>query len=140
MAYASQHNGALLILDDMITSDIAVNGKRGNLLKKLFYQGRHHKVSIILVSQKLRDIPLGMRINSSASIYAIRPKRKHSFLRTIISRTCQRSMQQLRNTTSYISIKKQAKHTTISPKNYNSYFSVKYLKPFYQVYRNWEYW
>jgi GTPase SAR1 family protein len=65
LAYASQHNGALLILDDMITSSDAVNGKRGNLLKKIFYQGRHHKVSIILVSQKLKDIPLGMRINST---------------------------------------------------------------------------
>ena len=65
LAYASQHIGALLILDDMITSSDAVNGKRGNLLKKIFYQGRHHKVSIILVSQKLKDIPLGMRINST---------------------------------------------------------------------------
>ncbi len=65
MAYASQHSGALLILDDMITSSDAVNGKRGNLLKELFYQGRHHKISIILVSQKLKDIPLGMRINST---------------------------------------------------------------------------
>lgn len=65
MAYASKQGGALLVLDDMITSDIAVNGKRGNLLKKLFYQGRHSKISIILVSQKLRDIPLGMRINST---------------------------------------------------------------------------
>jgi hypothetical protein len=65
MAFASSHNGALLILDDMITSSEAINAKRGNLLKKLFYQGRHHKISIILVSQKLKDIPLGMRINST---------------------------------------------------------------------------
>lgn len=65
LAYASKHNGAMLVLDDMITSSDAVNGKRGNLLKKIFYQGRHHKVSIILVSQKLKDIPLGMRINST---------------------------------------------------------------------------
>jgi hypothetical protein len=49
----------------MINSSDAVNGRRGNLLKKIFYQGRHHKVSIILVSQKLKDIPLGMRINST---------------------------------------------------------------------------
>jgi len=65
MGYASKQNGALIILDDMITSSQAVNRKRGNLLKKIFYQGRHHKVSIILVSQKLKDIPLGMRINST---------------------------------------------------------------------------
>lgn len=65
MAYASQHGGALLVLDDMITSSEAVNGRRGNLLKKLFYQGRHHKISIILVSQKLRDIPPGMRVNAT---------------------------------------------------------------------------
>ncbi len=65
LAYSSKHGGSLLILDDMITSSDAVNGKRGNLLKKIFYQGRHHKVSIILVSQKLKDIPLGMRINST---------------------------------------------------------------------------
>jgi hypothetical protein len=65
LAYSSKHGGSLLILDDMITSADAVNGKRGNLLKKIFYQGRHHKVSIILVSQKLKDIPLGMRINST---------------------------------------------------------------------------
>ena len=65
LAFASKNNGALLVLDDMITSSEAVNGKRGNLLKKIFYQGRHHKVSIILVSQKLKDVPLGMRINST---------------------------------------------------------------------------
>lgn len=65
MAYASKQGGALLVLDDMITSSDAINGKRGNLLKKLFYQGRHHKISIILVSQKLKDIPLGMRINAT---------------------------------------------------------------------------
>jgi hypothetical protein len=47
----------------MITSSKAVNGKRGNLLKKIFYQGRHHKVSIILVRQKLKDVPLGMGIS-----------------------------------------------------------------------------
>ncbi len=65
LAFASKHSGALLVLDDMITSSEAVNGKRGNLLKKIFYQGRHHKVSIILVSQKLKDVPLGMRINAT---------------------------------------------------------------------------
>jgi hypothetical protein len=65
LAYSTKHEGSLLILDDMITSSDAINGKRGNLLKKIFYQGRHHKVSIILVSQKLKDIPLGMRINST---------------------------------------------------------------------------
>jgi hypothetical protein len=62
---AKQPHGALLVLDDMITSSDAISGKRNSLLKKIFYQGRHHKISIILVSQKLRDIPLGMRINSS---------------------------------------------------------------------------
>jgi hypothetical protein len=51
MAFASTHDGALLILDDMITSSEAINAKRGNLLKKLFYQGRHHKISIILVTK-----------------------------------------------------------------------------------------
>jgi hypothetical protein len=65
MAYATAKGGALLILDDMITSSDAINGKRGNLLKKLFYQGRHHKISVVLVSQKLKDIPLGMRINAT---------------------------------------------------------------------------
>ncbi len=65
MAYASKQGGALLVLDDMITSSDAINGKRGNLLKKLFYQGRHHKISIILVSQKLKDAPLGLRINAT---------------------------------------------------------------------------
>jgi len=65
LAYSTKHGGSLLILDDMINSSDAVNGRRGNLLKKIFYQGRHHKISIILVSQKLKDIPLGMRINST---------------------------------------------------------------------------
>jgi hypothetical protein len=65
LAYSSKHGGSLLVLDDMINSADAVNGKRGNLLKKIFYQGRNHKVSIILVSQKLKDIPLGVRINST---------------------------------------------------------------------------
>ena len=68
LAFSSKHGGALLVLDDMVTSSDAINGKRGNLLKKIFYQGRHHKVSIILVSQKLKDVPLGMRINATHTI------------------------------------------------------------------------
>jgi hypothetical protein len=58
-------NGILLILDDMITSDVAVNNKNDNLLKTLFFQGRHYKMSLVLVSQKLKAIPLCLRINAS---------------------------------------------------------------------------
>ena len=36
-----QPKGILIILDDMITSRKAMNKKEDNLLKKLFYQGRH---------------------------------------------------------------------------------------------------
>ena len=59
----AQPNGVLIILDDMITSEKAINKKTNSLLKTLFYQGRHYKVSLILTSQKLKDIPLGMRLN-----------------------------------------------------------------------------
>lgn len=57
--------GVLLILDDMITADTAINNKKCNLLKKLFFQGRHYKISLILVSQKLKEIPSSMRVNAS---------------------------------------------------------------------------
>jgi hypothetical protein len=57
--------GVLLILDDMITADTAINQKKSNLLKQLFFQGRHYKVSLILVSQKLKEIPASMRVNAS---------------------------------------------------------------------------
>jgi hypothetical protein len=60
-----QASGTLLILDDMITSEVAFNNKKGNLLKTLFYQGRHFKVSLILVSQKLKEVPPGLRLNAS---------------------------------------------------------------------------
>ena len=49
----------------MITADAAVNNKKTNLLKTLFFQGRHYKVSIILVSQKLKAIPSSLRVNAS---------------------------------------------------------------------------
>ena len=58
-------DGVLLILDDMITAETAFNNKKCNLLKTLFFQGRHYKVSLILVSQKLKEIPASMRVNAS---------------------------------------------------------------------------
>lgn len=61
----AQPNGVLIILDDMITSEKAINKKTNSLLKTLFYQGRHYKVSLIITSQKLKDIPVGMRLNST---------------------------------------------------------------------------
>jgi hypothetical protein len=57
--------GVLLILDDMITAESAINNKNNNLLKRLFFQGRHYKISLILVSQKLKAISASMRINAS---------------------------------------------------------------------------
>ena len=58
-------DGVLLILDDMITAETAFNNKKCNLLKTLFFNGRHYKVSLILVSQKLKEIPPSMRVNAS---------------------------------------------------------------------------
>lgn len=63
-----REKGVLIVLDDMITSKEAINNKQSNLLKKLFYQGRHYKVSLILVSQKMKDIPVGMRTNATQLI------------------------------------------------------------------------
>ncbi len=60
-----QPHGILIVLDDMITSSEAVNNKKSSLLKQLFYQGRHHKISLVLVSQKMKDIPVGMRTNAT---------------------------------------------------------------------------
>ena len=34
-------------------------------MKTLFYQGRHHKISLIITTQKIKDIPHGMRTNCS---------------------------------------------------------------------------
>ena len=65
MQYSTQKGGVLLILDDMITNEDVVNRKRSNLLKKIFYHGRHCKVSLILTSQKLKDIPDGLRKNAT---------------------------------------------------------------------------
>jgi hypothetical protein len=36
LAYSSKHGGSLLVLDDMFNSSDAINGRRGNLLKKIF--------------------------------------------------------------------------------------------------------
>lgn len=58
-------DGILLILDDMITAQTAFNNKKCNLLKTLFFQGRHYKVSLVLVSQKLKEIPASLRVNAS---------------------------------------------------------------------------
>ena len=58
-------DGVLIILDDMITSDAAFNNKKCNVLKTLFFSGRHYKVSLIIVSQKLTEIPKSMRGNAT---------------------------------------------------------------------------
>ena len=66
ISYAKlQKNGILIILDDMVTSSDAFNNKKSNILKKLFYQGRHYKISLILVSQRMREIPSSMRVNAT---------------------------------------------------------------------------
>jgi GTPase SAR1 family protein len=71
--------GVLIILDDMITSEKAVNNKKTNLLKQLFFQGRHYKVSIILVSQKMKSIPSSLRVNSTHLIcFDLRNKKEES--------------------------------------------------------------
>ena len=72
----AQPNGVLIILDDMITSEKAINKKTNNLLKTVFYQGTHYKVSLILTSQKLKDIPLGMRLNCTHLICFISKSNK----------------------------------------------------------------
>jgi hypothetical protein len=56
-------SGVMIILDDMITSSSAINSKQDSTLKRLFFQGRHYKVSIVLVSQQMKAVPLCMRIN-----------------------------------------------------------------------------
>jgi hypothetical protein len=57
--------GVLIVLDDIITSDAAINNKHSNFLKRLFFQGRHYRVSIILVSQKLKSVPASLRLNAT---------------------------------------------------------------------------
>ena len=57
--------GCLLILDDMLCSANAISNKRSSLLKKVFYQGRHYGLGVILVSQAYADVPANMRRNSS---------------------------------------------------------------------------
>ena len=57
--------GTLWILDDMINSSDAVSMSRSSLLNRLYMQGRHWKISIVLVSQKYTYIPSAIRINAS---------------------------------------------------------------------------
>lgn len=57
--------GVLLILDNMTCCEKVINNKQNNLLRALFYQGRHYKVSLVIISQKMKDIPLSLRVNST---------------------------------------------------------------------------
>jgi len=56
----------LLIIDDLITS---IKSTRQGKLVDLFIKGRHHKVNIIITSQKYKLVPSSIRVNSSANIY-----------------------------------------------------------------------
>ena len=63
-----QKNGALLIIDDMISDAECFNKKQNNLLTTLFYMGRHYGISLIITSQKYHSIPSGMLSNASQMI------------------------------------------------------------------------
>ena len=60
-----QKKGSLFIIDDSITIDVLMNNKRHNVLKQLFTFGRSSKISVILISQRYKAIPLILRINST---------------------------------------------------------------------------
>jgi len=63
-----QKNGALLLIDDMISDAECFNKKQNNLLTTLFYMGRHYGISLIITSQKYHSIPSGMLSNASQMI------------------------------------------------------------------------
>ena len=61
---AKQENGALLILDDLITDAQAFSSRRNDtIVNKLFCSGRHKKMSVVVVSQIVRGCPPILRAN-----------------------------------------------------------------------------
>jgi hypothetical protein len=55
----------LFILDDVVSD---LNQRKKDALKKLFFHGRHVKISVILLSQQYKAIPKAIRMNASALI------------------------------------------------------------------------
>ena len=63
---AKQQNGALLVLDDLITDRGAFNSRRSDgIINTLFCSGRHKKMSVVVVSQIVKGCPPILRANFS---------------------------------------------------------------------------
>ena len=58
-------NGTLWILDDLVCNTDCISRGRKTLLDKIFVQGRHHKISLIITSQKYNALSPIMRENAS---------------------------------------------------------------------------
>ena len=60
--------GTLWILDDLACCNSAVNKNKTTLLDRLFMMGRHYKISLIITTQKYKQLPPTMRVNASHTI------------------------------------------------------------------------
>ena len=60
--------GTLWILDDLVCCNSAVNRNKTTLLDRLFMMGRHYKISLIITTQKYKQLPPTMRVNASHTI------------------------------------------------------------------------
>ena len=78
MAYSKkQKNGILFLLDDLISDGDAFNRKNSNLLSELFYCGRHHKISLILTTQRYHAVQSSLLANASQIIvFRLKTKRE----------------------------------------------------------------
>jgi hypothetical protein len=55
----------LLLFDDTVTS---ITSSPSSLLRKLFFQGRHSKISTIVTSQHYAALPRSVRLNADSSV------------------------------------------------------------------------
>jgi len=55
----------LLLFDDTVTS---ITSSPASLLRKLFFQGRHSKISTIVTSQHYAALPRSVRLNADSSV------------------------------------------------------------------------
>lgn len=81
-----QPHGCLLIMDDMVCSK-AIDKVRGTLLDRLYMMGRHHKISLIMTSQRYFSLSPQMRLNASHVIVfnLMNASERKSFLNDFVS-------------------------------------------------------
>ena len=63
--YSKKAGGGLLILDDLIANQSAMNSQKTTGVTEAFISGRHHLLSVILISQIANKIPNGVRANTT---------------------------------------------------------------------------